>query len=217
MTPKHIVEGVSGFTDAVALLDDGSMLFYGTDNTSVIESFVVNFEQFVDKFIYTRVSNGSKEFPEIDENAEKHFQEVPSILKGYRDKYKQLLDDPMLRWFFLLRRRLRPTLTGSRRRALVPSRPRHVQSRVRVARCTSIAWAEHAAKSEDALNSWPAASLFSRHDFLNPSPGTALKHKVLQVKFGACTICGCQQATGRLLNALIGQSGQIKLFVNDAL
>jgi hypothetical protein len=93
---KNIVEGVSGFTDAVALLDDGSMLFYGTDNTSVIESFVVNFEQYVDKFIYTSVSNVSKEFPEIDENAEKHFQEVPSILKGYRDKYKQLLDDPML-------------------------------------------------------------------------------------------------------------------------
>ena len=45
---KNIVEGVSGFTDAVALLNGGEMLFYGTSNTSRIESLVVNFEQYVD-------------------------------------------------------------------------------------------------------------------------------------------------------------------------
>jgi hypothetical protein len=93
---KNIVQGVSGNTDAVALLSNGDMLFYGTANTAVIENLVANFEEYVDKFIYTSVSNVSKEFPEIDENAEKSFQQVPEILKGYRDKYKELLDNPIL-------------------------------------------------------------------------------------------------------------------------
>jgi hypothetical protein len=93
---KNIVEGVSGFTDAVALLNGGEMLFYGTSNTSRIESLVVNFEQYVDKFVYTSVSNVSKEFKEIDKNAEKSFKQFPGILKGYRDKYKEMLDNPIL-------------------------------------------------------------------------------------------------------------------------
>ena len=93
---KNIVEGVSGFTDAVALLNGGEMLFYGTSNTSTIESLVVNFEQYVDKFIYTSVSNVSKEFKEIDMNVEESFKQFPGILKGYRDKYKAMLDNPIL-------------------------------------------------------------------------------------------------------------------------
>lgn len=93
---KNIVEGVSGFTDAVALLNGGEMLFYGTSNTSRIESLVVNFEQYVDKFIYTSVSNVSKAFKEIDKNAEKGFKQFPGILKGYRDQYKEMLDNPIL-------------------------------------------------------------------------------------------------------------------------
>jgi hypothetical protein len=93
---KNTVPGVSGKTDAVALLNNGSLLFYGTANTALIESHVANFEEYIDKFVYTSVSNVSKEFAKIDENCEKSFQEVPAILKQYRDEYKKLLDDPIL-------------------------------------------------------------------------------------------------------------------------
>ena len=75
----------------------------------------------------------------------------------------------------------------------------------------------HAGVSDDKLNNWPAVSLSGRHDFFNPCPGTTLKHKVLQVKSGACTICGGEQAKGRLLNALICQGGQVKFLINHAL
>lgn len=93
---KNTIQGVGGKTEAVALLDDGSLNYYGTANTALIESLVANFEEYVDKFVFTAVSNVSKEFPEIDENCEKHFQDVPSIFKQYRDKYKKLLDEPIL-------------------------------------------------------------------------------------------------------------------------
>jgi hypothetical protein len=93
---KNTMQGVGGKTEAVALSDDGSLNYYGTANTALIESLVANFEEYVDKFVYTSVSNVSKEFPEIDENCEKHFQDVPDILKKYRDKYKKLLDNPIL-------------------------------------------------------------------------------------------------------------------------
>lgn len=93
---KNTIPGVSGKTDAVALLNNGDMLFYGTPNTALIEGLVTNFEEYVDKFVYTSVSNVSKEFAEIDENCEKSFQDVPDVLKQYRNKYKRLLDNPIL-------------------------------------------------------------------------------------------------------------------------
>ena len=93
---KQTVQGVGGKTEAVALLNDGATIFYGTDNTALIESLVANFEEYLGKFVYTSVSNVSKEFPDIDENCEKGFQEIPAILKQYRDKYKELLDKPIL-------------------------------------------------------------------------------------------------------------------------
>jgi hypothetical protein len=71
-------------------------LYYGTANTALIESHVANFEEYIDKFVYTSVSNVSKEFSDIDENCEKSFQDVPAVLKQYRDKYKELLDDPIM-------------------------------------------------------------------------------------------------------------------------
>src|ERR1039458_4653564 len=54
-------------------------------------------------------------------------------------------------------------------------------------------------------------------DFVNPSPGSTLKHEVLQVKFGACAICRCEQATGRLLNAFICQGGVVKVLLDHSL
>lgn len=70
---------------------------------------------------------------------------------------------------------------------------------------------------DDVLEHEPAISLFRRDDFLNRCPGPALKHKVLQVKLGACTICGGEQAPGCFLDLLPGQSGQIEFLLNDAL
>jgi len=93
---KNTIPGVSGKTDAVALLNDGSLIYYGTLNTTRIESLVANFDEYLGKFVYTSVSNVSKEFSEIDENCEKGFQDVPAILKSYRDKYRELLDHPIL-------------------------------------------------------------------------------------------------------------------------
>src|ERR1017187_7736081 len=56
-----------------------------------------------------------------------------------------------------------------------------------------------------------------RQDFFNPCPGSTLKHEVLQVKFGACAICRCEQTTGSLLNALICQGGVVKVLLDHSL
>jgi hypothetical protein len=93
---KRIIQGVGGKTEAMALMNDGATHIYGTANTALIEALVANFDEYLGKFVYTSVSNVSKEFTEIDENCEKHFQEVPNILKQYRDRYKELLDKPIL-------------------------------------------------------------------------------------------------------------------------
>jgi hypothetical protein len=45
---------------------------------------------------YTSVSNVPNEFAEIDANCEKAFNDVPGVLKQYRDNYKELLNNPVL-------------------------------------------------------------------------------------------------------------------------
>jgi hypothetical protein len=89
------MQGVGGKTEAIALMNDGSPIYFGTANTALIEDFAANFEQFLDTFVYTSISNVSEEFPEIDDNCEKGFDEVPKALKQYRDKYKELLKKPI--------------------------------------------------------------------------------------------------------------------------
>src|ERR1700729_40335 len=74
---KRIIQGVGGKTEAVALMNDGSTLYYGTANTALIEDLAANFEEFLGKFIYTSVSNVSKEFAATDDNCEKAFEDVP--------------------------------------------------------------------------------------------------------------------------------------------
>ncbi len=93
---KRILQGVGGKTEAIALQNDGVTHYFGTDNTARIEELVVNFEEFLGKFLYTSVSNVSKEFPEIDANCEKSFADMPDIFKQYRNKYKELIDNPIL-------------------------------------------------------------------------------------------------------------------------
>ena len=93
---KRIVQGVGGNTEGVALMNDGSTHYFGTINTARIEDLAANFEEFLGKFVYTSVSNVSNEFAEIDANCEKAFNDVPGVLKQYRDKYKELLNNPVL-------------------------------------------------------------------------------------------------------------------------
>jgi hypothetical protein len=77
-------------------MNDGSTLYYGTANTALIEDLVANFEEYLGKFVYTSVSNISKEFSEIDDSCKKAFENVRQVLKQYRDKYKELLNHPIL-------------------------------------------------------------------------------------------------------------------------
>ncbi len=55
-------------------MNDGSILYYGTANTALIEDLAANFEEYLGKFVYTSVSNVSKEFAETDDNCEKIFE-----------------------------------------------------------------------------------------------------------------------------------------------
>ncbi len=92
---KRIVVGVGGKTEAVALLNNGATLYFGTENTEKIEDLVSNFEEFIGKFVYTTVSNISTEFPEIESNVAKNFEDFPKIFEQYREKYKELLNKPI--------------------------------------------------------------------------------------------------------------------------
>jgi hypothetical protein len=56
---------------------------------------VSNFEEFIGKFVYTTVSNISTEFPEIESNVAKNFEDFPKIFEQYREKYKELLNKPI--------------------------------------------------------------------------------------------------------------------------
>lgn len=92
---KRIMPGVGGKTEAIALLNTGTTAYFGTANTALIEALAANFEEFLDRVVYTAVSNVSKEFPEIDANCEQSIEDLPEALKKYRDRYKELLDNPV--------------------------------------------------------------------------------------------------------------------------
>ena len=92
---KRIIQGVGGKTEAVVLLNDGASLFYGTINTEKIEKLVQNFDDYLLKFVYTSVSHMGREFPEETENnITQGFANVPDVLKSFRDKYREILDNP---------------------------------------------------------------------------------------------------------------------------
>lgn len=93
---KRIVQGVGGKTEALFLNHDGSLTVYGTENTQRIESLVWNFEQFLNKFVYTTVSNVSPDVAKLEENSLNNFKILPEMLKEYRDKYRELLEDPIM-------------------------------------------------------------------------------------------------------------------------
>jgi hypothetical protein len=93
---KRIVQGVGGKTEALFLNHDGSLTTYGTENTQRIESLVGNFEQFLNKFVYTTISNVSPDVAEREENSLNALKILPEMLKGYRDRYRELLENPVM-------------------------------------------------------------------------------------------------------------------------
>jgi TATA-box binding protein (TBP) (component of TFIID and TFIIIB) len=90
---KKIVQGVGGKTEAIALLNDGKVMYYGTDNTQKIEQLVDNFEQCLNKFVYTSLSIISPEIAGVEENFEKNIAHVPDELRHVREAYKKLLPE----------------------------------------------------------------------------------------------------------------------------
>lgn len=94
---KNTVPDVGGKTDAVALLNNGDMIWYGSLNTARIEALVLDYDKFLGGFVDTSISNVAREPHGIDKHCEDFFQhDVPAKLKECRDRYKDLLDHPIL-------------------------------------------------------------------------------------------------------------------------
>jgi hypothetical protein len=92
---KRTVQGVGGRTEAVALQHDGKTHYFGTDNTEKVESLVVNFEQFINKFLYLMISNISPGVAELEENFERGLTDIPAILRTYREQYREILAEQL--------------------------------------------------------------------------------------------------------------------------
>jgi 20S proteasome alpha/beta subunit len=88
---KRIVQAVGGKTEAIALQHDGATHYFGLETTKKVEDLVVNFEQFLNKFVYLAVSNVSPTVAELDKNVEKGFAELSKLLHQYRKTYREIL------------------------------------------------------------------------------------------------------------------------------
>ena len=88
---KREVQGVGGRTEAIALENGGATHFFGTNTTQQVEHLVINFEQFLDKFVYTMVSNISTAVVELEENVKKSLKNIPKVLRQYRQQYRKLM------------------------------------------------------------------------------------------------------------------------------
>jgi hypothetical protein len=88
---KRIVQAVGGKTEAIALQHDGATHYFGLETTKKVEDLVVNFEQFLNKFVYLAVSNVSPTVAELDKNVEKGFAELSKFLHQYRKTYREIL------------------------------------------------------------------------------------------------------------------------------
>jgi len=88
---KRTVQGVGGRTEAIALQNDGKTHYFGTENTEKVEALVVNFEKFINQFLYLMVSNISPGAAPLEENIEKGLSDIPGVLRMYRDQYREIL------------------------------------------------------------------------------------------------------------------------------
>jgi Proteasome subunit len=88
---KRIVQGVGGKTEAIALENSGATHYFGLHATKQIEDLVINFEQFLSKFVYTSLSNISETVKDLDKNVNDLFLQIPSRLHEYRERYREIL------------------------------------------------------------------------------------------------------------------------------
>ena len=92
---KRAVVGVGGKTEAVALQNDGRTHNFGSIALQKIEELVMNYEQFKTKILDANVSTiavtDPRIEPELERNIEASFANLPNILKGYRQAYKDIL------------------------------------------------------------------------------------------------------------------------------
>jgi len=93
---KRIVQGVGGKTIAISLLHDGASHYFGLDAAKKTEDLVVNFEQFLHKFVYTSVSNISLKVKNLDKNVADSFAQIPSELHAYRESYRTIVSPPKI-------------------------------------------------------------------------------------------------------------------------
>jgi hypothetical protein len=88
---KRAVLGVGGKTEAMALLNDGATLHFGTDAAQKTEELIINFDEFLMNILYMDVSVVATNVLELDGNVEKSLREMPQLLKQYRDAYRKIL------------------------------------------------------------------------------------------------------------------------------
>jgi hypothetical protein len=92
---KRAVVGVGGKSEVLALQDDGRTHSPGTDATQKIEELIINYEQFkisiLDGSISTIAVTDQRIEPEMEVNVEKFLADLPSMLRGYRQAYKDIL------------------------------------------------------------------------------------------------------------------------------
>jgi hypothetical protein len=93
---KRIVQAVGGKTEAIALENDGRTHYFGLDATQKVEGLVINFEQFLSKFVYNSVSNVSCSVKDLEENIETAFGQIPELLHQYREEYRKILTPPTI-------------------------------------------------------------------------------------------------------------------------
>jgi hypothetical protein len=91
---KKTVQAVGGKTEALALQNDGATHYFGLDTTQRVERLVINFEQFLNKFVYTLVSNISTDVPELEGNVSANLDGIPELLRQYRERYRMIMTQP---------------------------------------------------------------------------------------------------------------------------
>ena len=90
---KRIIQGVGGKTEAVALMNDGITEPPIPRSSKILPSTSKNF---LGNSYTPRSPTSPKNLPQPTTNCEKAFEDVPQVLKQYWDKYKELLDHPIL-------------------------------------------------------------------------------------------------------------------------
>jgi hypothetical protein len=92
---KRVVVGVGGKTEAFALQNNGDTHSFGTIATQKIEELIINYEQFktaiLDGNVSTIAVTDERIEPEMEVNVEKSLTDLPRLLKGYRQAYKDIL------------------------------------------------------------------------------------------------------------------------------